>query len=481
MRQRDIYYQAVIARDYRFDGKFFIGVKTTGIYCRPICPAKPKRENMEFFRNALLAEKAGYRPCMRCRPECAPGSPAWNGKNTTIDRALKLISQNGFIDQNEDQFANHLGVSARHLRRLFQDEFGKTPRQIFDLNRLNFARKLLYETSLPVAEIAFSAGFRSLRRFNDAVKKQFHASPTQIRSNTRPRSVSNPTIQLALPYRPPLHWDHLLDYYRRHQIESTEKISESSYSRVFKISDQVGAFRVSLSPNRPELNVEIKVSDTRCLYKVSQNVRKMFDLDSDPLLIANSFSDIPLLDSLYKNDQGLRLPSGWDAFEILISTVLGQLVSVKQARSLVGQIVRNYGERVLDPFTGEESFLFPTPAILAQCDLAQVKTTEKRRETIRDLANKVRTGNIVLERTQNPEIFKQQLLNIAGVGVWSAEYISMRALSDTDAFPGTDLILKRVLRQYQDLDLERVRPWRAYAAIYLWNKFATKPSEQELP
>lgn len=311
MSGHDPFYQAVLARDHRFDGRFFVAVKTTGIYCRPICPARPKRENVEFFKTAHAAERAGYRPCLRCRPESAPGSPAWNGKQTTIERALKLIAQGALEEQTEEVFADRLGVTARHLRRLFEKELGQTPKQLHDGTRLDFARKLIVETSLPFTEIAFSAGFRSLRRFNDVVKKRFHRPPSALRSSCKAVRAT-PQLRLTLPYRPPLDWQALLNYYRNHRVSGVETIEGEGYARVFRLDDQetVGFFRARPSGEEPELILEVSLSDTRPLLRVVQRIRHMFDLDADPTVIAKVFEQSSVFAALPRKYPGTRLARG---------------------------------------------------------------------------------------------------------------------------------------------------------------------------
>jgi AraC family transcriptional regulator of adaptative response / DNA-3-methyladenine glycosylase II len=291
MISHETYYQAVLTRDHRFDGKFFVAVKTTGVYCRPICPARAKPENIEFFKTAQAAELAGYRPCLRCRPEAARGSPAWNGTHTTVERALKLMAQGALKQQSEDALADRLGMTARHLRRLFEEQFGQTPKQLHDNARLNFARKLIVETHLPITEIAYSAGFRSLRRFNDAVKRRFHCPPSVLRS-LRNHPQSTPMIQLSLPYRPPFDWDRVLEYYRRHQVAGLESIENNTYMRVFRLreTDVTGFFRARVPGHKPELLLELTISDTRHLLRTVQRVRHMFDLDLDPAPIAQTFA-----------------------------------------------------------------------------------------------------------------------------------------------------------------------------------------------
>jgi AraC family transcriptional regulator of adaptative response / DNA-3-methyladenine glycosylase II len=477
MNQR-AYYQAMLARDHRFDGKFFVGVKTTGIYCRPICPAKPKLENVEFFQTAAAAEKSGYRPCLRCRPESAPLSPAWNGKSSLVQRALRLIASEGYFEANEDEFAEKLGVSARHLRRVFAEEVGMTPKQIAIANRLNFARKLIVETHLPVTEVAMTAGFSSLRRFNDAFKKRFHREPRAVRKKQDKKEPCE-GITLTLSYRPPFDWQCLLDYYRTHRIGGVENVTDDAYERVFRAEKSLGFVRVTHDEKSSQVQVQILMEDSSRLFSISQRIRQMFDLDSDPLLITNSFQSNRFLDSLWKKHPGLRIARGWDAFETSVCALLGQVVSVGHARNLVQDLVHEYGERISHPLTSDEAFLFPSAQTLAESDLSKIKATQTKKKAIRELARRVANHELDLNHPQDPKEFRSELLKIPGIGAWTSEYVSLRALGDADAFPGTDLILKRAIEKHPDLDLEVIRPWRSYAAIYLWKHYAQKLTQQK--
>jgi AraC family transcriptional regulator, regulatory protein of adaptative response / DNA-3-methyladenine glycosylase II len=465
------FYKALAARDYRFDGKFFVAVKTTGVYCRPICPARPKRENVIFFPDAASAEAAGYRPCLRCRPECAPLSPAWWGKRAVVRRALKLIANNGLHQRtNENEFAERLGVSARHLRRLFENEIGRTPKQIADANRLNFARGLIVETAMPITTVARSVGFASLRRFNDAFKRRFQRSPSQLRKGSR--NTGTEGIELKLSFRPPFDWQSLIRFYQTHPIPGVERVGENSFERVFRIAGTVGFVRVQPAAGKPQLRVSVVTKDPKVLCEVVSRIRRMFDLDSDPMLIAVCFAQVPLLARLVDRFPGLRVPGGWDPFETAVCSILGQVVSAEQRAKLVNQLVRGYGEAIDHPVTGARVYLFPAPATLVSADLSEVSTSAARREAVRDFSRRVSSGAISLSEAQDPLKFRKALLETRGLGAWSAEYISLRSIGDTDAFPRTDLILKRVLALHPDLDLELVKPWRAYAAIYLWKAFA---------
>lgn len=471
-------YEAVLARDRRFDGKFVVAVKTTGVYCRPICPARPKPENVEFFPDAIAAEQAGYRPCLRCRPECAPHSPAWFGKSAVVQRALKLIATTEFHRTNENEFAARLGVSGRHLRRLFAQEIGQTPKQISDRTRLNFARKLIVETDIAFTTIARTAGFGSLRRFNDAFQKRFRRPPSRLRK-TGLRRDGTDGIELKLSFRPPYDWPTLLRFYQTHPIPGVETAAENFFERVFRLRGRIGFFRVQPVPGAAQLSLRIVMEDPRVLFDVVHRVRRMFDLDSDPMLIASRFATVPLLAKLHKRFPGLRLPGGWDGFETAVCVILGQLVSARQREQLVGQLVRGYGEEIVHPISGDKVRLFPRAEILAQSDLSEVKTTAARKEAIRDFCRRVLSGAISLSEAQDPMAFRRALLETKGLGPWSAECISLRAIGDTDAFPKTDLILRRAVELHPDLDLENMRPWRSYAAIYLWKGFAQTLSRLE--
>ncbi len=460
----------MLARDSRFDGKFFVGVKTTGIYCRPICPARPKRENVRFFARASEAEAAGYRPCLRCRPECAPSSPAWRGKSASVQRALRLIAAGEYLEAGEEDFAGRLGMSSRHLRRLFAEEVGQTPKQIADMLRLDFARTLVVETSLPILTIAMTAGFSSLRRFNDAFHKRFHRTPSRMR-RARRDVATDEGVRLSLAYRPPFDWQNTLRYFDAHRIIGLESVTDGVYERVFRIGDAEGLFTVTPVPTRAELTLTVSANDWKVLFTIVRRVRKMFDLDSDPVVVANELSRNPVLGELSSALPGLRVARGFDAFETAIGTILGQLVSIRHGRELLRQLVEFYGVAGEHIHTKLPVKFFPTPSRLSDCDLKNVKTTEARRQAIRDFSRKVAAREIVFADEQSPKEFREAVLSTKGLGHWSAEYMSLRALGDPDAFPATDLILKRALESVSLDELDSVKPWRSYAAVYLWNEY----------
>lgn len=455
MEQEEIYYKAMLSRDYRFDGKFYIAVKTTGIYCRPICPAKPKFENVEFFQDAISAEKAGYRPCLRCHPEFAPEYPSLLGKSPIVQKALQQISQNALLDV--EAFAMQFGVSSRHLRRLFENEVGMSPKELSDHHRLNFASKLIQETTLDLTQIAFASGFNSLRRFNDAFKKRYRHPPSVLRKG---KATSDNSFTLHLSYRPPLDWKSLLLYYANHQIPYLEKVTQDSYERVFK----EGYFTVQNDEKKAQIELKVFCQDPKVLFPIVNRVRQMFDLNSDPIFIYNQFSKVPFLKELWEGFPGLRLAQGWDPFEIAMGTILGQVVSMKRASQMMGELVTHYGEI--------------KPEVLAVASLDEIKTTGGRKQAIRDLCKAILNNEISLSSCQNLQIFKENLRKIKGIGHWSAEYISLRGLGDTNAFPKEDLVLKRALKACgHQFNLQQLEPWKSYLAIYLWRKYGKQTPE----
>lgn len=472
MKNDDAYFEALKTRDHRFDGKFFVGVKTTGIYCRPVCPAKPKRENVEFFASQIEAETAGYRPCLRCRPESAPRSPAWIGTSAIVQRAVKRLAEKDVLDLNEDEFAAKFGISARHLRRLFIDEIGKTPKQLAFENRLNLARKLLSETGLSAGEVAFASGFESIRRFNAAFKDRFKRSPSEVRRTKAPEGV-----QVKLSYRPPFDYAGLIKVYKAHAIGELEWFEGETMYRVVEFDGKVGTIAISNDQAKSLLNVKIDFPDLSKIYAILARVRAMFDLDSDPVLIANAFEVDKKLHRLIEKHPGLRLPSGWDPLEIAIGTILGQLVSVDRGRALTGELIKIANKKTVR-VGGRDVHLFPTPAQIAKANLEPLKSTGMRKRTLKEFSKAIANATLSLEPTQDVETFIERLQDIPGIGAWTATYMAMKCLRHTDSFPGTDLILARALDIHPQETIDKVRPWRGYAAALLWKEYAEELSKK---
>lgn len=467
MTKDDVYYRALRSRDPRFDGKFFVGVKTTGIYCRPICPAKPKRENVEFFAHAVTAERAGYRPCLRCRPESAPDSPAWVGTSAIVQRALKMLTNQDTIEFAEDRFAAIFGVSARHLRRLFTEEIGKTPKQLCFEHRLNLSRKLIGETSLSMSEVAFAAGFSSVRRFNDAFKDRFKRSPSEIR---RRSPAGDEGLTISLSYRPPFDFDGLLKSYESHRMGRLEWFGDGKMSRLVSFKGKTGTITISNDAANSRVLLGIDFPDPAAIHMIVAKVRAMFDLGSDPILIANAIEGDPAMKRLWDRAPGIRLRSGWDGFEIAISTILGQLVSIDRGRALTAELIELLGEDSGVSRDGHPIKLFPTPEKIAASALNGLKTTKIRKQTLRDFSRAVASGELSLDPAQDVEAFVTAVRTIRGIGPWTASYLAMKVLRHTDAFPETDLLLARALERFKKERIDKMSPWRAYAAALLWRE-----------
>ncbi|MHB1058804.1 MAG: AlkA N-terminal domain-containing protein [Rhodanobacter sp.] len=475
--------QARLSRDARFDGLFFTAVSSTGIYCRPVCPApSPKRENVRYYANAAAAEAAGFRPCLRCRPELAPGNDQWQRGDHVVARALKLIEAGALAEQSLDELAERVGIGARQLRRLFVERVGAPPISVHTTRRLLFAKQLLTETALPVTEVALASGFRSLRRFNAAFAQANRIPPRELRRH--PRAAAGAALVLRLGYRPPYDFPGLLAFLRTRALPGVELVDERSYARVFGPADTPGWLRLSAWPNGEHaLQLQLHCPQPAQLLGVVTTLRRMFDLDANPQAIADTFRHDAVLGPLLARHPGLRLPGGWDGFEIAVRAILGQQISVAAARTLATRIVQRWGEPLpLAPLPGLER-LFPTPAALAQADLREIGLTATRAATIGGMAQAVLDGRVDFCADQPLDAFVARWVALPGIGEWTAHYIAMRALSAPDAFPAADLILRReaatdaVPLGTKALN-ERAnawRPWRAYAVIHLWRGASEAP------
>jgi AraC family transcriptional regulator, regulatory protein of adaptative response / DNA-3-methyladenine glycosylase II len=469
---RQVCSRARLARDARFDGKFFIAVLTTRIYCRPICPARTcKESNVVYYPTAAAAAEAGYRPCLRCRPECSPGCPAWAGTQTTVSRALRLISENGLEDGGVEGLAEHLGVGARHLRRLFLRHLGASPGAVAQTRRLHFAKQLIDETTLPMVQVAVAAGFGCVRRFNDAIRKVYHRTPTQIRCLARHAGTrAENAYRFHLDYRPAYNWTRILEFLAARATPGVEAVQPGRYRRSISLHGDHGWVDVSLQEHRNALQVCVQIGDPRSLFFIIERIRAMFDLNADWSVIESTLGADPMLAPAVQAEAGLRVPGCWSGFELTTRTIVGQQISVKAATTLAGRIAASFGQRFA-PADGL-THLFPTPEILAEADLTRVGLTRARAETVRTFARAVCERRIRFEAVFDDQALRAQLCEIAGIGTWTAEYVAMRALCDPDAFPAGDLHLRRNAGHCTQRELERRaeswRPWRAYAAMLLW-------------
>lgn len=476
--------QARLSRDARFDGLFFTAVSSTGIYCRPVCPAPtPKRENVRYYANAAAAEAAGFRPCLRCRPELAPGNEQWQRGDHVVARALKLIEAGALAEQSLDALALRVGIGARQLRRLFVERIGAPPISVHTTRRLLFAKQLLTETALPVTEVALASGFRSLRRFNAAFAQANRIPPRELRRH--PRAAAGAALILRLGYRPPYAFDALLAFLRTRALPGVEQVDAHSYARVFGPANAPGWLRLSAWPGGEHaLQLQLHCPQPTQLLGVVTTLRRMFDLDANPQAIADTFRHDAVLGPLVARHPGLRLPGGWDGFEIAVRAILGQQISVAAARTLATRIVQRWGEPLpVAPLPGLER-LFPTPAALAQADLREIGLTATRAATISTMAQALLDGRVDFSAEQSLDAFVARWVALPGIGAWTAHYIAMRALGNPDAFPAADLILRReAAADAAPLSTKALtdranawRPWRAYAVIHLWRGASDAPA-----
>lgn len=469
--------QARRSRDPRFDGLFFTAVHSTGIYCRPVCPA-PYAKRVSYFANAAAAEAAGYRPCLRCRPELSPSDGAWRRGDAAVARALTLIDQGALADAPLAELAGRVGIGERQLRRLFVERLGAPPIGVHGTRRLLFAKQLLTETALPVTRVAMAAGFGSLRRFNAAFQDAYRMAPRDLRRQPGAAArAGGDTLSLRLAYRPPYDFAAMLDFLRARALPGVESVDKDSYARVIAGADgRHGWLRVSAWPGEHALKLELHAPMAAQLLDVVQRLRRMFDLDADPRVIADALSADPRLRPLLRKRPGLRLPSGWDGFEVAVRAVLGQQVSVAAARTLATRLAQRHGEALANPFGDGLERLFPTPAALADADLQSIGLTRARADTVRTVARALLDGRVDFRPEHTLDDFTARWVALPGIGPWTAQYIAMRALGHPDAFPAEDLVLRRALAadgtppgaKQSTARAEAWRPWRAYGVIHLW-------------
>jgi len=468
-------WQAMLARDARFDGRFFIAVRSTGIYCRPICPAQhPKAENCTFLPSAAAAQEAGFRPCLRCRPETAPGLGAWLGTSNTVARALGLI-ETGALDQDgSDALALRVGVGERHLRRLFMRHLGASPPAVAQTRRVLLAKQLLHETDLSMTAVALAAGFGSVRRFNEVFQALFGRPPASLRragGNQAPGSA----ITLSLGYRPPYDWAAVIGFLSARAIPGVETVENGTYVRTVEIDGHAGTVAVAQEPSRNRLRATILFPQLNALPVIVARLRRMFDLAADPDVIDAALSQDARLAPLVAARPGLRVPGAWDGFELAVRAVVGQQVSVGAATRLAGRIVREHGP-LFPGVLGQAglSHLFPRPQALAGAGMGGMPAARSR--AVAALASAAAADPELFERGPHLGASVEKLLAQPGIGEWTAHYVAMRAMREPDAFPAADIGLMRAMddgagRPTATALLERAecwRPWRAYAAIHLW-------------
>lgn len=482
LADNDEYENARQSRDPRFDGRFFVGVLTTGIYCRPVCPVRiPKRENVQLYSSAAGASEAGFRPCLRCRPESSPGTPAWIGAPYKVSKALHLIARGNLDGSSVEKLADQLSIGSRQLSRLFQQHVGASPVAVAQTQRLHFAKKLLDETDLPLAEVCFAAGFGSVRRFNAVFQSTYARSPKELRKGRQGKKPAiGEGIQVRLSYRPPLDWKGMLAYLEYRKIPGVEYIDleRNAYYRTIAIDEHVGDIGVVFSEQDNSVILRINFPDTRHLYHIVEKVRLLFDLKADSEEIERFFKGDALLNKIAKRNPGTRVTGCWDGLEVTVRAILGQQVTVKAATTLAGRVAERHGDSyhcAMEQLTR----VFPSANILANAELGEMGIVGQRIEAIKTVAAKIAVGEIVFDGILESEDFVSKLCEIKGIGEWTAHYVALRVLNDPDAFPHSDLILRRAaasdggtLTAKQLLQRAEVwRPWRAYAVILLWKHY----------
>ncbi len=485
-------YAALKAHDARFDGRFFIGISSTRIYCRPVCRVKmPKEENCTFFVSAAAAEASGFRPCRRCRPELAPGLSLEDSISQIAQRAVMIMEENCLADMKITDLAGLLEISDRHLRRAFSARFGVSPVQYLQTRRLLLAKSLLADTELSVTEVALYAGFGSIRRFNDLFRKYYRATPSSFRSSEKAMTENTETITLRLGYRPPYAWDELIGFLAERAIPGIELVKDRAYHRTVSIKNGDNLYCGWISVvNKPKMN---SLSVTMCsallpvLSKVLARIQCLFDLNCNPTEIYNKLS---VLNELSPDlcIPGLRLPGCFNPFEMSVRAILGQQITVKAARTLAMRFAHTYGERISTPFE-ELQYTFPNPEVIFRLtapienQLGPLGITGARARSIYALAEAIENGGVHFTPEADPEQELAKLLKLPGFGPWTVQYIGMRAFGWPDAFPHTDYGVKKALPGRNEKELLELaqawKPWRSYATMNLWNSLKGNKTKQE--
>jgi AraC family transcriptional regulator of adaptative response / DNA-3-methyladenine glycosylase II len=479
----DACYAAVLARDPRFDGVFFVCVSTTGIYCRPICPARtPGRTRVSFHETAAQCEAAGYRACFRCRPELAPGNADVDAVDALVASATQRIHEGALNEGSVDDLAAELGVTARHLRRVTEARLGVSPVDLALSKRLGLAKQLLQDTALPITQIAFAAGFRSVRRFNAAFIERMKAAPTKIRRAHAPDTTG---ASLRLDYRAPYEWDALLAFLRARAVPGVEIVGDRDYRRVVHVAGVTGVIRVSAAARRAALSLDVSAELVPHLMPIVARVRRQFDLDARPDAIARVLGADPVLATSVRARPGLRLPGAFDPFEAAIRAMLGQQVSVAGATTLAGRFATAFGTR----FDGGDGLTlrFPSADDVAKQSverIAKIGMPGARAAAILELARAIVQKRVSLapDAAHDLDAFVARLVALPGIGPWTANYLAMRALHVPDAFPASDLGVKKALDATpRECEAHAIawRPYRSYAVMHLWTSLGDSDDRHE--
>ena len=470
-------YRFMRSRDPRYDGFFFVGVKSTGIYCRPSCPARlPHRRNVRLFASAAAAQSAGFRACKRCEPDAAPGSPAWNRRADVAGRAVRLIAD-GIVDRDGvPGLASRLGFSERQLNRILVAEVGAGPAQLARAQRAQAARTLIESTGLRFAEVALASGFGSVRQFNDTIRAIYARTPGELRRRARRRrgTTAQGEIELRLPARAPLDGDWLLSFLRARAIPGVEAVEDGTYRRSLALEH--GGGLVALTPDQNGVRCVLRLDDLRDLTAAVARCRRLLDLDADPVSISTQLEADPLIGELVRERPGIRVPGCVDGFELATRAIVGQQVSVAAARTVLGRLAASYGEPLAEP-EGAITHRFPSAEALAEVNPEALPFPRKRGEALRALARLVAVDGVRFDAGADSSEALAALLEVPGVGPWTASYVAMRALGDPDAFPAGDVGIKHGLRLLggDAAASDGWRPWRSYAVMHLWALVSVAP------
>ncbi len=465
-------YRAVQSRDARFDGTFYTGVRTTGIYCRPSCSARtPHRRNVDFYPSAAAAQRAGFRACKMCRPDATPGSPDWNARADLAGRAVRLIAD-GVVDrEGVPGLARRLGYSERQLTRALVSEMGAPPLALARAQRAHTARMLLENTELPASDVAFAAGFASIRQFNDTIREVYACTPSQLRQRPGGRPSEPGTIELRLAYRQPMELVRTLEFLAVRAIGGVEAYDGTTYRRTLRLPH--GAGLVALAPGNGYVRASLRLADHRDLSAAVARVRRLLDLDADPQAVDGVLSGQPMLAELVRQRPGLRSPGAVDGFEMAVRAVVGQQISVSGARTVLGRLAAEHGQPAFE--SSPEWLLFPDPDTLAALDPADLPMPAARARTIISIATAAAAGELELDAGSDRDATRHQLLALPGIGAWTADYLLMRALGDPDVYLATDLGVRRALARLAtepaagaSLDPLGASPWRSYLTHHLW-------------
>jgi AraC family transcriptional regulator of adaptative response / DNA-3-methyladenine glycosylase II len=479
----DACYRAIETRDRRFDGRLFTGVKTTGIYCRPVCPARtPRRENVVFYPTAAAAQEAGFRPCLRCRPEASPDLAVWRGASNTVSRGLAMIEAGALDFGDVAGLADRLGVGERQLRRLFRTHLGAAPVTVAQTRRVLLAKQLIHDTPLSMAEVAFASGFGSVRRFNETFQQLYGRPPIALRRSSAPPAAAGDAIVLRLPFRPPYDWEGMIGFLAGRAIPGVERVDGMRYARTVSLDGVQGM--ITVEPGGPaHALATVRFPKLAALPRLIARIRRVFDLAADPVVIGAHLSEDPRLAPLVARRPGLRTPGAWDGFELGVRAILGQQITVAAARRLAGEIAAAYGEPVETPRAAAEGLthVFPSAARLAAADLSHLPMPRARSRALSSLAAALVADPRLFEPARSLDDAVARLRRLDGIGEWTAQYIAMRELREPDAFPAGDVALQKAMADAAGVRptpkqllaaAEPWRPWRAYAALHLWASLA---------